>query len=350
MILLVLFAGISIAFSFLCSVLEAVLLSITPSYLQRQINDNPPLGATLKGFKDDIDRPLSAILTLNTIAHTVGAIGVGAIAGDLWGEQAISIFGMQLSYVSLVATIMTLAILIASEIIPKTLGANYWKSLAPITARILKVIMWILAPFVFISQLITKKLKKEKGKSVLSRADFTALTQVAAEGGELDTHETAIINNLLQLKDQAVNEIMTPRTVILMCDKETLIQDFYREHDPITFSRIPVYEGSTDNVIGFMLKDELLAHLADGKESLKASDIVNPITEVRRDKKILNLYLQMIKANVHMSVVRDMYGSLVGLVTLEDVVETLLGAEIVDEFDTHPDMQQLAKQRLSQKK
>ena len=349
MTLLIILAIVSIAFSFLCSILEAVILSVTPSYSLQLSSTNPALGAQLKEYKENIDRPLSAILTLNTIAHTVGAIMVGNQAGKIYGDAGMNILNLNVSFVTIVASIMTLAILILSEIIPKTIGANYWKGLTPVSIRILKIIIFLLSPLVWLSELITKFMKKDKERSVLSRADFSALTAVATEEGEIDTQESAIINNLLRLKDWPVSDIMTPRTVLLMCEKNRTIQSFYEEHDPIPFSRIPVYAESSDEVIGFMLKDELLQELAEDRNMLTVEELVHPIHEIGDDSKLLPLYQEMIKKNIHMSIVRDQYGSLVGVVTLEDLMESLLGAEIVDEFDVHEDMQELAKRKRNNK-
>ena len=212
-ILLLLFA-LSIGFSFLCSILEAVLLSITPSFIRKPQQSNPTLYLYLRTFKKDIDRPLSAILTLNTIAHTVGAIGVGAQAAVVFGSTAITVFSFSIAAESIVATVMTLAILLLSEIIPKTLGANYWKALALLTVSILKFLMKLLMPLVWVSQLITKKLKNEKDKSVLSRADLMALTIATQEYGVLSNPETTVIQNVLNLPKTKIHDIMTPRSVL----------------------------------------------------------------------------------------------------------------------------------------
>nr|MBX2884151.1 DUF21 domain-containing protein [Granulosicoccus sp.] len=198
--LLIIFFLVSIIFSFLCSVWEAVLLSITPSYTQMKLQEGNELGQTLKRFKENIDRPLAAILTLNTIAHTVGAIGVGAQATSIWGASIIS--------TAVVPVIMTLAILILSEIIPKTIGANYWKELAGFTVSSLKIIMWILAPLVFISQLITKALKKDKQASVLSRADFGAMAELGSQQGVFDEGEANILRNLLRFNTIFAKNVM----------------------------------------------------------------------------------------------------------------------------------------------
>ena len=210
--LLIFWFLVSIAFSFLCSILEAVLLSITPSYVTQQVQQKTSTGDLLQEYKKDIDKPLSAILTLNTVAHTAGAIGVGAAATQYWGASVMSTVVVPVG--------MTLAILILSEIIPKTIGANNWKSLAPFTTKTLKFLIMILAPLVWLCQLTTKFLKKDKSKSVLSRADFAAMTQVGASSGAIAPQESEIISNLLNFEKMSVRDIMTPRTVAFMVEED----------------------------------------------------------------------------------------------------------------------------------
>ena len=210
MALLIFFFVLSILFSFLCSIWEAVLLSITPSFIGRKVREGSQLGADLEVFKEDIDRPLSAILTLNTIAHTVGAIGVGAQAANVFDGPSL-IPGVPTE--TIIASVMTLAILILSEIIPKTIGANMWESLAGFTVKSLKILLFILAPFVWVSQLITKNLKRDKEKSVFSKADLAAMTHAGEESGLLAQSESTIIKNLLRFEEVSVRDIMTPRTV-----------------------------------------------------------------------------------------------------------------------------------------
>ena len=242
--LLIFFFVLSIVFSFLCSVWEAVLLSITPSYVRGRVQEGSLIGRRLEKYKEDIDRPLSAILTLNTIAHTVGAIGVGAQAGHVFGETPLNVFGLfEISAESIIATLMTLAILILSEIIPKTIGANNWKALAPFTVRSLGVLLLILKPFVWISQFITRRLKTDKSKSVLSRADFAVMAQAGADFGTLTEKETTIIHNLLELEKLTVRDVMTPRTVMVMGKEETTVKEFYEKTDPLRYSRIPIFKG-----------------------------------------------------------------------------------------------------------
>ena len=239
--LLIFFFIISITFSFLCSIWEAVLLSITPSYAELKLKEGGKLGKRLKAFKENIDRPLSAILTLNTIAHTVGAMGVGAQAEKIWqSSTGLDFFGLHIGASAIIGTVMTLAILILSEIIPKTLGANYWRRLTPFTVGSLNFIITALTPLVWLSQLITKTLKKDKSKSVLSRADFTAMAQLGEKEGVFEKKESKIIQNLMRFDTVEIKSIMTPRTVVKAADQKTSILGFYEENKSLHFSRIPV--------------------------------------------------------------------------------------------------------------
>lgn len=343
MTLLFLFFTLSILFSFLCSVWEAVLLSVTPTYVKRKVQEGSEAGKLLEEFKKDIDKPLSSILTLNTIAHTVGAIGVGAQAGKLYGENDLSIAGITIGYESLIAALMTLAILILSEIIPKTIGANMWRTLAPFTARSLKWLIRLLWPLVWLSQRITKGLKRDKGKSVLSRADINAMTHMGEESGALHEKESMIIRNLLRLKDLTVRDIMTPRTVMMLVPESMTCGDFYDQFSQTPFSRIPVYDGKEDNITGMVLKDAILSQVAADKHDALLSSIRIPISILSDALSITEVMERLSKQRAHLAIVVDDYGSISGLVTMEDVMETLLGVEIVDESDTVADLQKLAR-------
>jgi len=307
MILLLGFFALSIIFSFLCSIWEAVLLSIPASYVQIKKKEGGALGKTLVEFKENVDQPLAAILTLNTIAHTVGAIGVGAAATSLWGETNPFITG------AVVPVVMTLAILILSEIIPKTLGANGWEGLAPFTVKSLRIVIWCLWPLVWLAQLITKFMKKDKKKSVLSR--------VRAE------------------------DIMTPRTVVTSSPEETSIQEFYDAHrGKLRFSRIPLFQkGNRDDVNSFFLKGDMLDKIiqGNGEDSLKS--IARPISIMNEKILLPDLFNSMMEKREHIALVVDEFGGMSGIVTMEDVIETLLGTEIVDEMDGDTDMQALAR-------
>lgn len=351
MVLLIIFFCVSIVFSFLCSIWEAVLLSITPSHTELLIQQNHPVAPKLKAFKDEIDRPLSAILTLNTVAHTVGAIGVGAQAGKVFGTGDMIVGGMTLplSGEVIIAGLMTIAILFLSEIFPKTIGANNWKELTPFTVRSLTVISFLLAPFVWVSQLITKMLKKDKKKSVLSRTDFAAMTQVGVKHGTIKTSESRIINNLLQFDSIQAKSITTPRTVMLAADQKDTLQEFYDKHPTIRFSRIPLYENNIDKVVGYILKDDLLDNILKGKGGNLLTSIMREIIVVNEELALPMLFTQLTEAREHIALVVDQYGGVEGVVTMEDVIETLLGLEIMDEFDNSSDMQKLARQKWEER-
>ena len=348
MVLLFIYFAISIGFSFLCSILEAVLLSITPSYVSQQVQSNTSTGILLSRYKDDLDKPLSAILTLNTIAHTIGAIMVGVQASVIFGNDDIVLpFGLHLSYEALIAGLMTFFILVLSEIIPKTLGANNWRSLAPFTVKTLRIIIWILYPFVWLSKLITSRLKSDKAKSVLSRADFAAIANVGRESGALAEEESEIIKNLLNFERKKVRDIMTPRTVAYMIPKDQTVKFFIDNPKSSTFSRIPVYGADKDDIIGVALRDDiLLRFLKDGDENSAIASLARPAKFVSAQLPLHDLFNLLTEEKQHMFIVRDEFGNVVGLVTMEDVFETLLGKEIVDESDKVIDLQALAKDRL----
>lgn len=343
--LLLFFFFISIIFSFLCSVWEAVLLSITPSYVQIKIQEGGRVGQLLAQFKENIDRPLSAILTLNTIAHTVGAIGVGSQASKVWPEATagLNILGFHLGAEAIVAAVMTLAILILSEIIPKTIGANYWRRLSPFTTLGLNFVIKVLWPLVFISQFITKKLKKDKDKSVLSRADFTAMAELGEKEGIFYHEESKILHNLLRFNTVQTKDIMTPRTVVLAADENMTIGDFYAENRHLHFSRIPIFHETLDHVTGYVLKDEMLSAIINKEDDSPLKDIARSMVAVEADFPLPALFNQMMEKREHIALVVGKFGGMAGIVTMEDIIETLLGMEIVDEMDSTEDMQVLAR-------
>ena len=334
----------AISFSFLCSILEAVLLSISPSYVHVKDAEGSRIAKNLKKFKQDIDRPLSAILTLNTIAHTIGSIMVGAQAVIIYEGQTWEPFGVHVPIEGLVAGLMTFAILIFSEIIPKTLGANNWKALVPFTVHTLKVLIFLLWPLIWLSQLITKQLKNEKEKSVLSRTDFLAMTYAVTEEGVIDEEESKIINNVLQWNDIASRQIMTPRTVLLACREETTIKAFY-ENKNLRYSRIPIYKERMDDIDSYFLKDDLL-------EAIVKGDGENPVSSIKRKMHIIpetqnidKVFRALMSKKEHIALVVDEFGGVEGIVTLEDIMETILGTEIMDETDRVADLQEIAKQK-----
>jgi CBS domain containing-hemolysin-like protein len=336
--LLVLFFLLAIITSFLCSLWEAVLLSITPSYAQIKVQEGGALGRRLASFKKNIDQPLAAILTLNTIAHTVGAIGVGDQASRIWYEANPLITGL------VVPAVMTLAILVLSELIPKTLGANYWKELAPFTASSLAFVIRALYPLVWFSQFVTKALKKEDVDTAFTRSDFVAMADIGARDGVFEPQESEIIANLLRFKEVRAGDVMTPRIVIRAAPTEQTVGQFFEANRDLRFSRIPLHEqASHDQIIGYFLKDELLARMVDDGAHIPLSTLKRDIIAVTEDFPILDLFNRFLSSREHIALVIDEFGGTAGLVTMEDVIETLIGIEIVDESDHTTDMQSLAR-------
>ena len=351
--LLVFYAVISIFFSFLCSILEAVLLSITPTFINVKKRDGKAYADTLEELKKDVDKPLIAILTLNTIAHTVGAILVGVQAkvayAELYGTSKRMIFGIEFSedlMVGVVSTLMTILILVASEIIPKTIGATYWRQLSNFTAKTLKVMVLALkyTGLLWILQLFTK-LVGGKGHhgSVLSREDFTVMTDMAHEEGVFEKSESTIIKNLLRFDQVLVKDVMTPRAVVKIASNTTTIQAFFEENPKLRFSRIPIYSERVDNITGFVLKDNVYEEIINKNGDKPLSEIRRDIIITRRNTPIPQLFDTLIAKREHIALVVDEYGSVAGLVTMEDVIETLLGLEIMDESDNIADLQVLAR-------
>lgn len=348
--LLVAFFIGSIFFSYLCSILEAVLLSITPAYVGIQVQEKAKIAADLTRFKEDIDRPLAAILTLNTISHTVGAIGVGSQATVIFGSNELEIFGLSLiTWEALIAGGMTLSILIFSEVIPKTIGANNWEALTPFAVRTIKIMLIFLAPFVWLSQFITRNLKKDKDKPVLSRTDFAVMTDLGKESGALEEKEQKIIQNLLRFNGVLVKDIMTPRIVVVSANEKSTVREFHDENETLPFSRIPIYRDSGDHITGYALKDELLLNLVEDKDNIALSDIRRPIIIVHSSLPIPDLLDMLIAKKEHMALVVDEFGGMEGIVTMEDIIETLLGLDIVDESDNADNMQALARKNWEQR-
>jgi len=336
--LLITFFLISIVFSFLCSMWEAVLLSITPHWAQVREQEGAAIGTQLADFKTNIDRPLAAILTLNTIAHTAGAIGVGGQAAVIWADAN------PLITMVLVPSVMTLAILVLSEIIPKTIGALYWQRLAPFTVFSLRVLMAVLAPFVWLSQGLTGLLKRDYEKPVLTRTDFLAMAELGAREGVFEDGETHMIGHLLRFQSVQARDVMTPRTVVAAAAEEESIASFYRGGRRQRFSRFPTYhKGSIDRVTGYVLKADVLVALVEGRGDEESGTLRRDILTIGESHPITDLFRSLMERQEHVAAVLDEFGGLAGIVTMEDVIETLLGMEIVDETDATADMRKLAQ-------
>jgi len=342
--LLITFFLVSIVVSFLCSLWEAVLLSITPSYAQLKLKEGSPIGRHLQAFKENIDRPLAAILSLNTIAHTVGAIGVGAQASQIWAETNPMITSVA------VPAIMTLGILILSEIIPKTIGANHWQKLVPFMVKSLQVIIFLLYPLVWLGQFITRALKKDKSQSVFSRSEFLAMAEIGVEEGHVEPQESEIIENLLLLHTVQAKDIMTPRPVVKVASEEMTIQDFYQSNEELPFSRIPLYERDAhEDISGYFLKDKLLTTLLNNKGNNALKSIKREIIIIHESLAVPDLFRLFLEKREHIALVVDEFGGMAGIITMEDVIETLLGTEIIDEADHTVDMQALAREKWEQR-
>lgn len=337
--LLIFFFLVSIVFSFLCSIWEAVLLSIPPSYVATKEKEGGRIGVLLMKFKSNIDRPLAAILTLNTIAHTVGAIGVGAQAMNIWSNTYL--FGVNMAAV-VVPVVMTLAILILSEIIPKTLGANYWRALTGFTVSALNYVIYALTPLVWLSQRITNFLKKDKQRSVLSRTEFAVMAEVVAREGVIQKREYKIIKSLLRFDTICAKNIMTPRTVVVAAEQNSSVGELYEDIKSRRFTRIPIFDGSEDHTTGYVMRDDILSNILDGNSDKKVKEIGREILVVTDNQSLPAVFNVLMERRQQIAMVVDNYGGMAGIVTMEDVLETLLGLEIVDEFDRTVDMQKLA--------
>ncbi|WP_010182279.1 CNNM domain-containing protein [Aquimarina agarilytica] len=337
MFLLILYGTVSILFSFLCSILEAVLLSITPSFISLKQKEGKSYVTALETLKKDVDKPLIAILTLNTIAHTVGAILVGV--------QAEKTFGNGNNMVMIVSAIMTALILIVSEIIPKTIGATYWKNLANFTTKALNVLIFPLkwTGVLWLLQLTTKLIGKSAHVNTMSREEFMAITDAAEEEGVIKENETTVIRNLLAFKLIKAKDVMTPFTVAVIENEEVSLREFHESHKNLKFSRIPVYKDKSHNITGFILKDDVLEQLVDNKDQIILADIKREIMMVDANQPIPVVFNKLIKNKAHIAIVVDEFGNMIGLISMEDIIETLLGLEIMDESDNIEDMQLLAR-------
>jgi len=334
--LLLFYALISIFFSFLCSILEAAFLSFTPTYLKMKVNEGKGFAKDITELKKDVDQPLIAILTVNTIAHTVGSILVGVQAEKLFGGG---------TPVAIVSAVMTLAILILSEIIPKTIGATYWQSLGGFTAKTLKILIFPLkyTGMLWLMRLTTRLIGKSAHVGTMSREEFLAITDAAEEEGVFEEGEIAFIKNLLLFKSIHARDVMTPFSVAVIENEATTIEDFHRTHKNLRFSRIPVYEDTPNNISGFILKDDVLEEMLDEKGPEPLSTLKRNIEVNSLETPIPELFENFVKKRTHLSIVVDEFGNTVGLVTMEDIIETLLGYEIMDESDSIEDMQVMAR-------
>jgi len=336
MILLIGYLALALGVSFLCSILEAALLSMPPSFVRQMEGRGGRFGRRLGLLKRNIDQSLAAILTLNTIAHTVGAAGVGS--------QAVAVFGE--AYFGIISAILTLLILFLSEIIPKTLGAQHWRGLARFTTYACHWIVIATYPLVVVSKRITALLQsKDNAVASVSRDEFIALAHLGKSEGVLAESESRMIRSLIRFRDLRVENVMTPRTVLGSLPENISCGEAIEHSQANRFTRIPLYSKSKDDITGYVLKTDLLQAIVNGKSETALSEIRRPVRNVLEHDSLSKLFDELLTHDEHIAIVVDEFGGTSGLVTLEDVIETLIGLEIVDESDSEVDMRELARQR-----
>ncbi|MBQ3781261.1 MAG: HlyC/CorC family transporter [Bacteroidaceae bacterium] len=327
---------LALVVSSICSLLESTLLSTPLSFINTLEQQGAKGVERLKRLKTDIDRPISAILVVNTIANTVGASLVGSEAARLYDSTGVGV----------VSGVFTFCILVFSEIIPKTIGSTYWRRLAIPASNIIQGLIYVTFPFVWILERLTRRISDSSDQVSVSREDVVAMVTTGAEEGVLEKEENKMIQNLLKLDEIKAHDIMTPSSVVTMAESSQTIRDFYNSDDFAKFSRIPLYEEENDDyVTGYVLKQEILEKLAEDRFNVKLKDLERPILSFQEDESVSTIWEKLLEKKEHICVIIDEYGSMRGIVTLEDVIETMLGFEIVDESDEVVDMQQLAKEQ-----
>lgn len=330
----------ALAVSFLCSVLEAVLLSTPISFLSMKESLGVKNAALMMKYKTNVDRPVAAILTLNTVAHTVGAAGVGSESVKVFGE----------AYFGLISAILTLLILVFSEIIPKTIGASYWRTLAMPSTGVIRAMIVITYPLVWLSELLTRCFSPKIQPLTVSREEVAAMVNVGTDEGVIEMAENKAIQNFLKLSNVCAKEIMTPFVVTASVIMTTTMKEFYDNRTLAPFSRVPVYETGREFIVGYVRRANVLEMLAQDKFTMPVGDIMRPILSFPETAKVSAIWQKMIEEKEHISVVTDEYGCMRGIVTMEDIIETMLGVEIVDECDTIEDMQAMARNKYISEK
>ena len=338
--LLFFYLFLALIISFLCSIMEAVLLSTTIPYLRVKEEEDSRSAKQFIKLKQNIDRPLSAILSLNTIAHTIGAAGVGAQATKVFGEV----------YFGLISAILTFLILVLSEIIPKTIGASYWRELVNFTGHAIKITIFITYPLVILFPYITKLFSKKENKQTISREEISALANIGTKEGIFVEKENKIIQNIIRLKRIRVSEIMTPRVVVSVADENMTLEEFLKNKEFLHFSRIPIFSENTDNITGYVIRQAVFEKLAENQVGLTLKNIKRKIVVVPESNPLFKVWETLLGKKEHIALIVDEYGGMDGIVTMEDIIETLLGIEIVDEKDTITDMQQHARERWNMRK
>ena len=319
----------------MCSVLEATLMSTPISYLKAREDEGNKPAAKLMKYKTDIDRPLAAILVVNTIANTMGAAIIGAQAAGLFGS----------TYVGVVSAVMTVLILLLSEIIPKTIGATYWRSLTGVAPALINCLIVITFPLVVVAEWITKLISRDEPEQTVSREEVSAMVNVGEEEGVFEQSENKIIQNLIKLDNVKAYDVMTPRVVAAVAPEKLTLLEFYKDPSFSHHSRIPVYADSPEYITGYILRSEALEMLAGDKFNVKLSDIRRDISFYNEDISISDIWEGLLERKEQIGLIIDEYGCFQGIITLEDIIETIFGLEIIDEMDEVSDMQQYARER-----
>jgi CBS domain containing-hemolysin-like protein len=335
--LLLVYLFLALTISFICSIMEAVLLSTPVPFLRAKEAAGHKYAVRMISLKQTVDRPLSAILTLNTVAHTVGAAGVGA--------QAVQVFGE--AYFGLVSAILTILILVLTEIIPKTIGTRYSRNLAPLASVVIRIMIIITYPLVVASAYFIRLVSNDKSEQTTSREEISALAHIGTVEGIFAEKENKIIQNLIRLRNVRVTEVMTPRVVVSAADEAMTLDEFLKNKDYLKYSRIPVYQGNDEHITGYVFRQKVFEKLAEDQVNLMLHDIKREITIVPNTKPLLSVWEMLLDKKEHIALVVDEYGGMDGIVTMEDIIESLLGFEIIDEKDTVADMQQYARERWS---
>lgn len=336
--LLLLYLLGAMAISFLCSLLESVLMSAQVSFITMREEEGDRNARLFMHYKQEPDRPLAAILSLNTIANTVGAAGVGYQTNIVFGNE----------WFGVVSGLMTLLILVFSEIVPKTIGTSMWRKLLWL-ARPMKWLVTLMYPLVLLIELFRKKLAIDEVDTSISREEVSAMAGMAEEEGIIDKSENKVIQNIIKLDDIKAYDVMTPRVVANIAPESMTLKEFYKDDSLSHNSRIPVYGDSPEFITGYVLRYDVLELLTEDKFSLKLGTVKRPIAVFNEEATVSDIWESLLKTKDQIALIIDEYGSFQGLITLEDIIETILGMEIIDENDTVTDMQQYARERWQQR-
>ncbi len=334
MALLLLFLFGAMAISFLCSLLESVLMTTPISFISAKVEEGNRNAVLFEKMKDDMDRPIAAILSLNTIANTIGAAGVG--------RQATLVFGSE--WFGVVSALMTILILVFSEILPKTIGTTHWKQFLWLS-RVMQALIVVMYPLVILIRFVSKLVSKDEADETVSREEVAAMANIGEEEGVIDKSENKVIQNIIKLDDIKAYDVMTPRVVAAIAPESMTLREFYKDKSLSHNSRIPVYSESPEFITGYVLRYTVLEKLTEDKFDITLSEVKRPIAVFNEETSVGDIWESLLKTKDQIALIIDEYGCFQGLITLEDIIETILGMEIIDESDTIADMQQYARER-----